>query len=249
MGYTIINPPQSYVQFNTPITPNNCDKQKQGALPVYEEADVAFQFVIKADTTGEANDICGLGAASIEIGLVFDCDQPDFTAQFPEMPAVQRIDETRVNVDWSHGLTGMIGAIQEDQCFRIMVRLGELSFCSNVFRRITQQEACDTSVLEYANNENAFGFVYCGNADGVDNPEITTCDPIIVTFFSQTNLVIPYTALLASQFGQVPTVQVWIYDENGYPTNMGVEAKFDQLPPTQILIDLGGPASGFIVIR
>lgn len=250
MAYSIINPPKSFVQFGTPPPVESpCFPETEGALPVYEEADVAFQLAIQADTVEEANAICGAGAVNIEFGLVDECGQPDFSVQFPETPSVKRISDTKVNVDWPHGLTGMLGNYPEGSCFRIMMRIGGETWCSNYFRRITLKEACETSVIEYGNNENAFGFVYCGNSEGVEDAEGVTCDPEIVTFLNQTTLVIPYTALFQTKFGQVPTVQVWIYDENGFPTNMGIQAQFDQLPPTQILIDLGGTASGFVVIR
>lgn len=71
MGYSIINPPKSFVQFGTPPPAESpCYPETEGALPVYEEADIAFQLAIQADTVEEANAICGIGASTIEFGLL-----------------------------------------------------------------------------------------------------------------------------------------------------------------------------------
>lgn len=75
------------------------------------------------------------------------------------------------------------------------------------------------------------------------------CSPTIVTFTDVATLDIPYTAAMLEDYGNVPTVQVWIYDGLGRLLNMAITASLDAVPPTQISLDFGGVASGLIVIR
>lgn len=248
MAYTIITPTNSFISFTDSGIINHCVHGVfSTCLPVYAESDIAFQFVVEADTEAEADALCIPYGSGIEMGIVLDCDQVGFTSEFEESPERFRISTLQVLYNWPHGVPGMVANVPQETCFYIRVVVDEVSYCTNCFQRIPND--CFTSVVEYGNEENFAGFNYC-NAGAIDSGgDDTTCDPEIYSFTNQEQVVIPYTTSLQDRFGQVPTVQVWIYDENSVLTNMGVVAQFDAMPPTQITINMGGTASGIIVIR
>ena len=75
------------------------------------------------------------------------------------------------------------------------------------------------------------------------------CYPTVVPFTSVATLDIPYTSQMALKYGDVPTVQTWIYDGLGRLVFMGISASFDANPVTLISLDFGGVASGIVVIK
>jgi len=75
------------------------------------------------------------------------------------------------------------------------------------------------------------------------------CYPTVVEFTDVATLEIPYTAQMALKYGEVPTVQTWVYDELGRLVYMGISASFDDVPVTLISLDFGGVASGIVVIK
>jgi len=247
MGYSIITPTNSFVRFDGEAPETHCiHGEFKDCLPVYAESDVAYQFVVQADTIEEADALCQPGASGIQMGMVADCDQEDFDILFDEQPERYRISDFQVLYNWTHGLTGMLGFYNEGECFFIRVVIDEVNYCSNCFQRIPDD--CFTSVVEFGNDENFAGYNYC-NAGQATVDDSLVCDPTIVEFVNQETLNIPYTAFLQAQYGTVPTVQVWIYDGSGALVNMGITATFDAMPPTMISFDFGGTASGVIVIR
>lgn len=247
MAYRVLTPTNSFIRFDGAYTFTHClHGEVTECLPVYEEADIAFQFVVEADSEAEADALCDPYTSGIEMGLVLACDQVGFTHEFTELPDRFRISTLQVLYNWPHGAEGMAGNIDIGQCFYIRVVVAEVDYCSNCFQRIP--DPCFTSVLDYSNDENFAGFNYC-NAGGIESGESTSCDPEVYSFTNQDTMTIPYTASLVDRFGEVPTVQAWIYDEFGVPTNMGIVAQFDTMPPTSITFHFGGTASGFIVIR
>lgn len=247
MGLNIVTPTNSFVRFDNEQPENHCiHGEFNMCLPVYAESDVAFQFVVQADTVEEADALCQVGVSGIEMGLVADCNQEGFDVQFDEQPERYRISDLQVLYNWSHGLSGMLGFYDEGECFYIRLVVGETNYCSNCFQRIPDD--CFTSVIEFGNDENFAGYNYC-NAGEATVDGSNTCDPTIVQFVNKSTLNIPYTAGLQAMYGTVPTVQVWIYDTNGDLINMGITAMFDAIPPTMISFDFGGNASGVIVIR
>lgn len=248
MAITIINLSNSFVRFDEGPGPDNvCGwEDLQFNLPVYAEDDVSFQFVVNADTKDEADDLCQLDSSEVAVSLVQTCDSTPLIS-FSEKPSRFRISSTQVLYNWQQGFPGWPGPIQPNQCFKVQVTLNEQAHCSNNFERIT--DPCYTSVVEYGNDEDAFGFKYCYGGEVATGDLPDACDPTIIQFINQSTLVVPYTSLLQSKYGTVPTVQTWIYDSNGELTNMGITAKFDAYPPTQLLFDFGGPATGIIVIR
>lgn len=244
--YRIIDPANSFVFFGGDNQVQHCIWGTiNTCMPVYADDDIAFQFVVAADTPEEIAALCNPTEPGIEIGLVLDCDQESFTVQFTELPDRYKISDTQVLFNWPHGLPGMTANVSMEACFAIRVVISEDTFCSNCFQRIPDD--CFTSVVEYGNDDNFAGFNYC-NSGGV-SPDAESCEPTIINFTNQSTLSIPYTTSMQNKYGTVPTVQVWIYDGDGVPTNMGVSATFDAMPPNFINVDLGGPASGFLVIR
>lgn len=246
MGLTIKTPASSFVRFDGEHRIDHCiHGTHKLCLPVYAESDIAFQFVIQADTEEEADALCSPYNSGLQIGIVRTCLDEGFAVEFDELPDRYRISQLQVLYNWEHGLPGMIGEIENGECFYIRVIVGETTGCSNCFQRIPDD--CFTSVVEYGNNENFAGFNYC-NGDGVDTPGAVDCEPTIIQFTNKETLSIPYTAQMQDKYGLVPTVQVWIYID-GTLTNVGIVATFDAMPPTMINAAFGGTSSGIIVIR
>lgn len=247
MGLTIISPASSFVQFPGDNTVSHCIHGTfTQCLPVFAEADVAFQFIVQADTVGEADALCSPYNSNLQIGLVRACNQVGFDVEFNELPDRFRISSLQVLYNWEHGFPGMIAEMPVGECFYIRIIIDEVTTgCSNCFERIGDD--CFSSVVEYGNDENFGGFNYC-NSGGVDTPEGATCDPTVVTFTNVPTISIPYTTSMQDKYGAVPTVQVWIY-VGGELQNVGVVATFDAMPPTMINVDFGGVSSGICIIR
>lgn len=246
MGYSILTPTNSFVRFDDEPVVNHCiHGEFKDCLPVYADDDVAFQFVVQADTEEEAAALCQIGESGIQIGLVSDCLQEGFDVEFDEQPERFKISPLQVLYNWPHGFPGMVTTYEAGECFRVKVVVGETQGCSNCFQRIPDD--CFTSVIEYGNDENFAGFNYCNSGQAVDPSEIS-CKPTIFQFVDKSTQTIPYTTGLKDMYGDFPTVQVWIYDGSGL-VNMGITASFDTYPPNQIFFDFGGPATGIIVIR
>jgi hypothetical protein len=243
MAITIISPRFSFVQFAESGTVTSCNfRDINLCLPVYESSDVAFQFVLQTETTEEANELCNPGNENIELSIAGGCDEDNLLV-FEEKPQRFRIGERQVLYLWE-GLPGFDTVREIGQCFVVRVTVNETEFCSNCFQRIG--DTCHTSVIEYSNEENAFGFNYCmSEGEEVDG---AVCEPLFITFTNVPTLVIPYTASLLADYGNLPTVQVWIYDTNGELVDMGIRVAFDQYPPTELRFDFGGNASGVIKI-
>ncbi len=76
------------------------------------------------------------------------------------------------------------------------------------------------------------------------------CFPEVFEFTDATDMVIPYTTEMAAKYGDVPTVQVWIYDVLGRLVyTPGIFAELDAVPATTISLDFGGVASGIVVVK
>lgn len=245
MAYKIISPTNSFVQFGVSSVVTSCNfKDIALCLPVYADDDIAFQFVIEADSEEEADALCTLDGENISLGIAEDCDE-DNLITFTERPDRYRISPFQVLYNWAHGVPEFTTVISSGGCFVIKVSLLDTyTFCSNCFQRI--KDDCHTSVLEYSNEDDAFGFNYC-NSQPVDSSD-TVCEPTLITFTNQSTLAIPYTAAMIDKYGNVPTLKVWIYDGSGQLVNMSVSQSFDNYPPTQINIDMGGPATGVLKI-
>lgn len=245
MALRIISPANSFVQFDTTEEITSCEfTDIDLCLPVYEDDDVNFQFVIETDTIEEADQLCSLTNEGFHIGIVKGCAD-GLLLGFSENPERFRISDFQVLYNWSNGLPGFSTVIDVGVCFFIKVLIGVQSFCSNCFQRIF--DPCHTSAIEYGNDDNAFGFNYC-NSNTVAGEESEDCDPTFITFTNQSTLSIPYTASMVAKYGNVPTIKVWIYDTDGTLVNMSVRQALDTYPPTQILIDLGGTATGVLKI-
>lgn len=256
MAAHVYSPEHSFVRFDQEPEPIG-SPQTEFAFPMIDDDDVAFQFIIETDTEQEANQLCDIGHTKIHVGItqqagnVFDLDY--FTAPYNMKPERYRIAPNRVLYNWEFGAPDFSDVIGPEKCFRFMVRV-ELSTgisyhkTTSRFMRIAADEY--TSVLEYGSPKNAFGFVYCGYYE--DDPtgnDSETCIDYVQPFSNQSVLVIPYTQAMRDQYGDAPTVDVYIYDSTtGKFQKTIVSIGLDAVPPTVITVDLGGPASGFIKI-
>lgn len=246
MPYRILTSNFSFVQFDESDVINDCEiTSQQMCLPVFDVNDVWFQFIIEADTEDESNDLCIIGSEPIIVGLVSECGD-SYAVQFVEKPTRYRVSSTKVLYVWQHGFPAFFNYFDIGECFRISISapaVTDQTFCSNCFQRIFDD--CHTSVLQYDNNENAFGFNYCAGEDA--NQNINDCEPTIIEFTNQSTLVIPWTAFLQNKYGITPNVQAWIED-GGELVAAGIRIALDTLPPTELRFDFGGNASGFIKI-
>ena len=258
MSLSIISPVNSFVRFGESDAAPLCIwGTVDYCLPVYDAEDVYFQFVVQG-TEDEVDSLCTQSGDEVTVDLVSECNGSPLLT-FSERPERIRLSTTQVLYNWSHGVPGFTSVVAVAQCFKIQVTVlatpygypdQELVRCSNCFERIASD--CFTSVIEYGNDEDAFGFKYCygGNLNGAyEDPDTLDCSPTVVTFVNVATRAIPYTALLQAKYGTIPTVQVWIYDGTGQLLNMGITAGFDTYPPTMINLDFGGTASGIVVIR
>ncbi len=257
MAISIISPANSFIRFDETADAALCIWGNVNfCLPVYDAEDVYFQFVIEG-TEGDIDSLCTQTGDEITVALVNECNGAAILT-FAEKPDRFRLSTTQVLYNWAHGLPGFTGPVAVGECFKIQVTVEATPYgyptetdvyCSNCFERIGSD--CFTSVVEYGNDEDAFGFKYCygGNLPNGETTPTLDCSPTIVTFVGVATLAIPYTALLQDKYGVFPTVQVWIYDGTGQLLNMGITAAFDTYPPTMINLDFGGVASGIVVIR
>ena len=244
MPYRIETSRFSFIQFAESDEVASCNfAGNDMCLPAYNENDAWFQFVVASDTEEEADDLCRNDVA-FSIGIVEQCTD-GFLLLFPQQPMRYRIGSTRVLYAWQHGLPGFQMAIQVGECFHIKLRIGVQEFCSNCFQRIGDD--CHTSVLQYSNDDNAFGFNYCAGAN-VDQEEDVSCEPLELQFVNASEMIIPWTSYLNDKFGPLPSVEVWVYDENGDLIKPGIVAKLDSYPPTEIRLDFGGNSSGIVKI-
>lgn len=210
-------------------------------LPVLLPDDVWFQFVIMATTEEEADALCSQDTQPVTVGSVVACS--DALTPFSGNLMRYRISATQVLYAWQDGIT-TLETIDIGQCFRIGVEVLEQFFCSNCFQRIL--EDCHTSVIQYGSTDNSFGFNYCASTNS-DETGDAACEPLILEFSNQTNMVIPWTAYLQGLYGDTPSVQVWIYD-GGELVAAGIRVAYDTYPPTELRMDFGGTASGVVKI-
>lgn len=247
MAYRILSPTNSFVQFSESGVVQSCSfADIPLCLPVFAADDVAFQFVVEADTIEEADALCSLTEPGVSVGLARDCQTAN-AVTFAELPDRYRISDFQVLYNWAHGFPNFTNYFDVGDCFVVRVNAGGTEACSNCFNRISAE--CHTSVLSYSNEDDAFGFSYCsaGSISGGADPE-DDCEPTYVQFTNQATLTIPYTAALQAKYGTVPTIKGWLYDTNGELVNMGFHQAFDTFPPTELRFDFGGSASGVIKI-
>jgi hypothetical protein len=255
MGVTITAPQASFIQFSPTAKEHPIWGTVDFKVPVYAEDDLAFQFMITADTEAEADDLMAIQETQlVKLGLVGNGAYSEVLIEFAESPSRFRLNETDVLYNWEHGLPGFQGVCETGSCFRIRAEVAGEFFYSNKLERLPSDEF--TTVVEYASDDNAYGFNYCasGGLDEIEPPSQVggsgaVCEPTRIRFTNQEQISIPYTAQMQDYYGTIPTVQVWIYDETGELVNAGIPIKFDSYPPEVISIDLGGTASGIIIIK
>lgn len=235
----------SFIQFAESDVIESCNWPGHDmCLPVYDVNDAWFQFTIIGDTAAEIDDLC-TPENGIAIGLVRNCAD-EYLIEFTQRPTRYRIGETTLVYIWSHGLPGFDQVLAVGDCFRFKIELTPQAWCSNCLQRIGND--CHTSVIEFSNNDNAFGYFYCaGGDDGTDGGGAADCEPIELQFVNQATMTIPWTAYLNDRFGPLPSIEVWVYDPvTNELIKPGIVAKLDTYPPTQVFIDFGGPSSGIV---
>lgn len=244
MPYSISTSQFSFVQFAESDTMEACNfTSADMCLPVFADQDVWFQFYIDGTSEEEIDALCA-DIDLITVGLVEACSD-GFLLEFTQKPIRYRISSTKVLYIWQHGVPNFGSVLAVGECFHIKIEVADQNFCTNCFIRIGDD--CHTSVVQYSNNENAFGFNYCASADDATNGE-EDCDPIEIPFSGQATMTIPWTAYLQERFGNTPTIQVWVLDENGELVAAGLRVAMDTYPPTEIRIDFGGVSSGVVKI-
>jgi hypothetical protein len=248
MAYSVSSPRNSFVQFGGSSVIQSCNFADLSlCLPVLDEDDAWFQFIV-AGSEEEIDTLCDIENELITLSIIDGCDGGTLKT-FTEKPDRYRISSTQMLYNWQHGFPGFASVVTVGQCFNVLVEIqglyGTVTGCSNCFQRIAV--GCHTSVIEYGNDDNAFGFNYC-NSEGEAGNAGDPCEPTFIEFTDIPTLTVPYTASMAAQYGAVPTIKVWIYDENGVLVNMSVRQAFDTYPPTQIMFDFGGNATGVIKI-
>ena len=248
MAIRIKAPVNSFIQFDEVDAIDSCEFNPFSlCLPVFADNDVYFQFILETDTQEEADNLCDLGNELMAIGIVNNCDE-EMLLEFEKKPDRYRIDATHLLYNWMHGLPNFATVISIAECFFIKISVQGVytvyDFCSNCFQRIS--DVCHTSVIEYTNEDNAYGFDYCGGS--LIDENVQSCEPLFIQFTNQANISIPYTTILQNKYGAIPSVQTWIYDDDNQLVDMGIRASFDAFPPTIINIDFGGFSSGIIKI-
>lgn len=245
MAYSILTPRFSFVRFDgSELTADSCNFQEmEFSLPVFAEDDIAFQFVIETDEEDDTA-LCTPADTPLQIGIIKSPLDAGFAYEFTGTPQRFLIATGQVLFNWTHGIQGLYSTIEVGECFYVKIAFEGEEWVSNRFVRIS--EDCHTTVLEYGNDENAFGFNYCaGEAVG---DQADPCEPLFVTFNNKTNLTLPWSASLRNRFGDAPTVQTWIYDGSGMLTRMMIQESMDNYPPSYLYFDFGGTASGVIRI-
>lgn len=247
MALSIISPQFSPIQFNKSSEIESCNfSDIDLCLPVFDDNDIAFQFIVEGDED-EIDALCTIDNAAISIGITDGCENPNLIT-FDGKPQRMKLSLTQVLYYWS-GLPDFESVISIGECFFITVTITDVydteTFCSQCLQRIA--ETCDTSVIAFDNDDDFAGFNYCGGTP-VGDDDNTDCDPTFITFTNVANISIPYTASMLAKYGTVPSVQVWIYDESDTLVDMGIRIDLDALPPSVIKADFGGMASGVIKI-
>lgn len=244
MSLNIIASANSFIQWSESNVTTACGQHGiELCLPVYDANDIWFQFVIEADTIAEADALCDRANAAVVMGIRLACSDPNF-ATFIQKPDRFRISERQVLYNWQHPIVNF-DRVAIGDCFYFSVTAASQTFCSNCLQKIIND--CHTSVIEYGNDEDAFGFNYCNSATTDDDVELD-CSPQYIQFTNVPTLVIPYTASMRAKYGDLPSVSTWIYAPDSSLQAMGIEATFDAYPVNTIYLNFGGPASGVIRI-
>jgi len=163
MAIAIINNDHSFIQFNAPDSFMHCVfGEIRQCLPVINPDDIAFQFVVTADSPAEADDLCEAAGYNVDVQLVRHCNDSAPIIEFGAHPTTFRINTNQIAYDFNSGFPGFPYDLKPNECFYIRIKIDDvIKGCSNCLQRITDE--CFTSVVEYGNEDDAFGFEYCGD--------------------------------------------------------------------------------------
>src|SRR5689334_9894055 len=151
MAITIKAPRNSFIQWAEANAIESCQFAPITlCLPVYQDNDVYFQFILETDTQEEADSLCDIQNALVTIGIAESCEN-DMVLEFSSKAERYRIGTNAVLYNWQHGLPGFGTVISKGQCFIIKIAVQGIytlyDFCSNCLQRIA--DPCHTSVIEY----------------------------------------------------------------------------------------------------
>lgn len=249
MAIRIISPQFSFVNLTESPEIETCGWPNLfEVLPIVEDSDVWFQFILETDTKAEADALCADTGTIVKLGLTNNCLSNN-SINFTDLPERGRLDDTHVLYNWVHGFPLFTTVYDVNDCFNVRVTLNDgadsIEFCSaTTWKR--QSTTCYTAVLDYGNDDNFAGFDYCGGV--LIDSNVVDCTPMEVAFINQNTVDIPYTAQLLAKYGTVPSVKVWLYNTDGSLYDPGLVVTLDAFPPTNIHVDLGGTASGIVKI-
>lgn len=170
MSRRIISPDFSFVRFAVASE----EQAYRNTLPVYLNTDLKFQFFIDCDTIVEADAVLAESPDHLRLVLLeargYDDDSDlisgiiyDFTTAGGKTFELVRISDYTIALLWEKDLVNLPTHIDCDQCFRLglNIQIGATNYrrASNTFYRSCSSK--NTSLIEYANDENVFGFAYC----------------------------------------------------------------------------------------
>lgn len=165
MPLTIINNPNSFVQFGAADSFTHCVfGEVRQCLPVYDSGDLSFQILVDAGNSSDAALLCELGGDAVLLEIMRDCDDAVPVATAGDVFETVRIGATVIAFNFHFPLPGFPYSLKDGECFYLRASIDASPFlleaCSNCMQRITND--CFTSVIKYRCDEDAFGFVYCG---------------------------------------------------------------------------------------
>jgi hypothetical protein len=174
MAVQLINKKFSFLQFgfdtNTVAT-CGCDNCY---LPVLEDADIAFQVLLKTTTALEATNIMLLTEDKFNLCLLNNAtvtDSSTFNAAIKHNYVAEnihfarhQISPTEIVLYWPHGIFDLVSFVLIEEVFRLGIKIEIttgvfIEFPSN--RLYRTDDKCFTSRLTYSCDEDSYGFVYC----------------------------------------------------------------------------------------
>lgn len=254
MAITIKSPKFSFVRFDNEVLQKTCNPLAiDYHLPVAYYDDISFQFFVETGTKDEATALFDLGNNLVTVGIAKGCDDDllvNYRTALGLKPERARLSDKQILYTWPHGFPLFDAHIGMEECFVVKVDVNGTAACSNTFQRIA--EDCYTAVLEYGSTQNIFDFNYCmaGETDTGGEPEpVPACEPTIVQFQNVEKIDYFYSPAMRQKYGDIPTVKFWFLDEaTGKYYSPVIDVRFNAVPPTRILADLGGPATGYFKI-
>jgi hypothetical protein len=158
MANSITDARNSFITFNDELflTQRECAIVKPFCLPVFEASDITFQFTLNSTSSfSEINSRIRIRTKSLDGTFSFVTGYTKYTYEVAT-------NNYLIVIKLSNST--LLDAYNVGECFQIDFALsfdGEIYFnqtANQCFQRIA--DTCFTSVVDFNNNENAFGFIY-----------------------------------------------------------------------------------------